>query len=302
MSSVLDGVCKADKGDCSTACENAAAKDYPTAMGPYRATDVQSDAARLGSLRARDVEEARTIREGFELIGSSGRPFIVRRCRITELAGEAFVARLAESEGAVFGWNKDLLKVGDLTLRATIDEWKRGTLAVNIVDAPIPQVFAAVEVDSALAACGITAEALMLVASTRTTHTPFHQDPPLEGGGWMWLAEGRKAWCLIDYEQNDALLDPATKTLLDMPMAELLSRKDLALQDNVWQGVIEGGDFIYFPPGCAHQVQTTQRSLGLGSYAVLPTDRERQEKITKWYLARGLDVAGGIWRGDKPVI
>ena len=247
-----------------------------------------------------DVEEAPTIGEGFERIGREGRPFIVRRCRIADLPTETFVARLQASDGTVFGWNADQLMVGDLGLSDTIAAWKRGHLDANIIDAPIPQVFGAADVSPDLAAYGISASVLMLVASTRLTYTPFHQDPPLEGGGWMWLAEGQKLWNLVDYTDNDVLLDPVNKTLQDVSVADLLSRKDYALWGKVRQGLIQGGDFLYFPPGCAHRVRTYRPSIGLGGYAVLPTDGARLEKLKPWYVERGLDLDGGIWRGDRP--
>jgi hypothetical protein len=256
---------------------------------------------RLCSPPVLEVEEAPTIRDGFEQIGRAGLPFIVRGGRIADLPPETFATRLEQSDGTVFGWNVNLLPVADLSLRSTIAAWKRGALAANIIDAPIPQVFGAGEIDPLLAPYGITADALMLVASTRLTRTPFHQDPPLEGGGWMWLAQGQKLWTLVDYEHNDVLLDPLTKTLEEVPTAELLSRKNHALWGHVRQGWIEGGDFLYFPPGWAHRVRTYRPSLGLGGYATLPTDRMRVEKLRIWYQARGLDLAGGIWRGDRPV-
>jgi hypothetical protein len=181
-----------------------------------------------------------------------------------------------------------------------VRDWKRDALAANIVDAPIPELFAPAEVDRDLEQYGIAARSLMLVLTHRLTHTPFHQDPPLNGGGWMWLAEGRKLWNFADFEDCDILLDAETKALRDLSPAELLYWDGHALWGRVRQAWIEGGDFIYFPPACAHCVHTYQSSIGLGGYAVAVPDAERMGRVVSWYAERQLDVNGGIWRGERP--
>ncbi|MEY2881014.1 MAG: hypothetical protein RLZZ15_3394 [Verrucomicrobiota bacterium] len=256
-------------------------------------------AERLCAPPVTSVEEARTIREGFERIGSAGRPFVVRGCRIADVAAEVFAGRMANSDDSVYGWDADLQCVEGLRLGDTIAAWRRGELAVNLIDAPIPNIFAPGEVAAELAAFGITAATLMLVASRALTYTPFHQDPLFQGGGWMWLAEGQKLWTFVDFEHTGVLLDAAKKTLRDPAPADLLDRDDGALWGHVRQAWVEGGDFVYFPPGCSHRVQTYRRCLGLGGYAVLPTDAARLEKIVPWYRARGLDPVGGIWREER---
>jgi hypothetical protein len=115
----------------------------------------------------------------------------------------------------------------------------------------------------------------------------------------MWLAEGQKLWNLVDFELSEVLLDPVNKSLRDPAQADLLYRDGCALWGQVRQAWIEGGDFLYFPPGWSHRVHTYRRCIGLGGYAVLPTDDARREKIVPWYRERGLDPVGGIWRGDR---
>lgn len=254
-------------------------------------------AERLCTPPTRNVDEAATIPDGFERFGRVGQPFVVRNCRIADVPTEEFASRLEAAGGTVFGWDTKQVRVDDLSLGETVVKWKRGELAANIIDAPIPQVFAPAEVDAALSPYGITAPELMMIASRELTYTPFHQDPLFEGGGWMWLAEGQKLWTFVDFERTDSLLDPVSKSLRDPAPAELLCRDGHAMWGHVQQAWVEGGDFIYFPPGCSHRVKTYRRCIGLGGYAVLPTDKARLETILPWYRERGLDPVGGIWRG-----
>lgn len=245
-----------------------------------------------------DVDEAPGIREGFETFGRAGRPFIVRGCHVADVSPASFLARMEGAPDTVFGWDADQEPVCDLRLRDAVRDWKRDALAANIIDAPIPELFSATEVDPDLEKYGITARSLMMVLTNRLTHTPFHQDPPLGGGGWMWLAEGQKLWNFVDFEDCDLLLDSERKTLRDLPPAELLHLNGNALWGRVRQAWIVGGDFIYFPPACAHCVETYQPSIGLGGYAVPADQAERMGRVVSWYTERKLDLGGGMWRGD----
>jgi len=61
---------------------------------------------------------------------------------------------------------------------------------------------------------------------------------------------------------------------------------NILLQDisyKVYQGTINSGDFIYFPPGWAHQITTTEKSIGLNGYMRLDSDLQYIEKIEDWY-------------------
>ena len=243
-------------------------------------------AERLCSPPFVDVGEASSIAEGFETLGHAGCPFVVRNCRIADIAPESFTGRLEAADGSVFGWGNEQEFVGDLRLRDVVNDWKQDVLAANIIDAPIPELFAPHEVDARLHSYGITASSLMLVLTNRLTYTPFHQDRPTEGGGWMWLAEGQKLWNLIDFEDCDLLFDGQTKTLRDLRPAELLYEHGHALWGRARQAWIGAGDFLYFPPGWAHSVRTYQRSAGLGGYSLLPGDAERMQRMVPWYEER----------------
>src|ERR1019366_9895964 len=111
---------------------------------------------------------------------------------------------------------------------------------------------------------------------------------------WMWLAEGQKLLNFVDFEDCDLLLDSERKTLRDLPPAELLHLNGNALWGRVRQGWIVGGDFIYFPPACAHCVETYQPSIGLGGYAVPADQTERMGRVVSWYTERKLDLGGGM--------
>lgn len=251
-------------------------------------------AERLCSPPELDVDEARSITEGFETSGRAGLPFVVRGCRVAEVSRAEFVARMERAEGIVFGYGGEQQVVGDLRLGDAVRDWKRDALAANIVDAQIHELFSPSEVDGALQPYGITARSLMSVLTRRLTHTPFHQDPPLKGGGWMWLAEGQKLWNFVDFKYCDTLLDGGTKTLQDLSPAELLYGDGHALWGRVRQAWIEGGDFLYFPPACAHSVHTYKASIGLGGYAVAVSEAKRMEKVAAWYAERQLDIHGGV--------
>jgi len=62
----------------------------------------------------------------------------------------------------------------------------------------------------------------------------------------------------------------------------------------VWQGYIEAGDFLYFPPGTNHRVQTFDKSIGYGGYVTLPSDTEKLTKIENYYKKNGLSLNNGI--------
>ena len=251
-------------------------------------------AERLCSPPVLDVDEARSIREGFETFGRTGLPFVVRGCRIADVSRAEFVARMEGAANIVFGWGDEQQLVDNLRLGDAVRDWKRDALAANILDAPIPDIFSPAEVDRALEPYGISARSMMVVLTHRLTHTPFHQDPPLRGGGWMWLAEGQKLWNFVDFDSCDALLDKETKTLRDLRPAEVLYGDGHAVWGKARQAWVEGGDFICFPPACAHCVHTYQASIGLGGYAVAVSDTERMGRVSAWYAERQLDPDKGV--------
>src|SRR5208282_5423089 len=96
-------------------------------------------AERLCSPPVLDVDEAPSIREGFETFGRAGLPFVVRGCRIADVSRAEFVARMEGAENSVFGWGGEQQVVDDLRLGDAVRDWKRDALAANIVDAPIPE-------------------------------------------------------------------------------------------------------------------------------------------------------------------
>ena len=184
-------------------------------------------AERLCSAPFVDVGEASSIAEGFETFGYAGCPFVVRNCRIADIAPESFVRRLEAADGTVFGWGNEQELVGDLRLRDVVNDWKQDALAANVIDAPIAELFTGMRWMRDFHRHGIAASSLMLVLTNRLTYTPFHQDRPTEGGGWMWLAEGQKLWNLIDFEDCDLLFDGQTKTLPDLVRPNFSTNTDM---------------------------------------------------------------------------
>lgn len=113
----------------------------------------------------------------------------------------------------------------DLLLVEAIQQYNNRSLKINIVDAPIP-----FKHDH-----WITNMSVCAVLTLMGKYTEKHIDPEEFGGGWMYLAEGRKFWI---FETDEELIK-----------AELTR-----------------DSFLYFPPGVAHAVYTESDSWGLGGY------------------------------------
>jgi len=140
----------------------------------------------------------------------------------------------------------------------------------------------------------------MLVLSKTYSYTGLHQDSPVglgmgqSGGGWMYLAEGRKIWHFIDFEYTNMLFDTQKKCLHDLPISEMITMDDYELWGKVYQVCAEKGSFVYFPPGTNHRVTTLAKSIGYGGYVSLESDKPKIEKIQKFYSSHGCDPRLGL--------
>ena len=98
--------------------------------------------------------------------------------------------------------------------------------------------------------------------------TNFHMDPSY-GGGWMYLYEGVKVWWFMEppdvsmcsYDINPPVSKEQMELFQTASYTELLSSGY-----KMWVGVLQSGDFIYFPQGWIHRVLTHQKSKGCGGY------------------------------------
>src|SRR5262249_5965045 len=162
-------------------------------------------------------------------------------------------------------------------------------------------------IDKSLSVHGISDESAMLILSPEYFHTRFHCDafvgpPELAGGGWMYLQAGWKVWTLLDFDDAfETLYAPRTRSLMDLPMAQLLYAKNCHNWRRVWNGEIFDGDFLYFPPAMCHRVKTYRKSFGVGGYMTnAGRDAARIEAASKAFLAHGTDGGYGLWKERDP--
>jgi len=249
-----------------------------------------------------DVPEARSIVQGFKQFGEKSIPFIVRKVGSQFNFDYNLLKQNAErTPTQLSAWNKKtMMQVSDLNLSDLFAAWEQGNLEVSVLDSNIGALVPKGSVASELAPFGICDELMMLILSKSQAYTGFHQDRAVGtkighyGGGWMYLASGRKMWQMVPFEDTKYLLDFEKKMLIDAPIHELLYANDHALWGRFWQGYIEAGDFIYFPPGTNHRVQTFEKSVGYGGYVSLSTDKENLPKIEQFYKENKLSLKNGI--------
>src|SRR5262249_55669805 len=118
------------------------------------------------------------------------------------------------------------------------------------------------------------------------------------GGGWMYLETGWKVWKLLDYSDAfETIYSRDTRSLVDIPMDQLLYAKNCHNWGRVWNGEIWGGDFLYFPPAMCHSVKTYKKSFGMGGYLFDETrDRPRVDAACEAFIAHGTDGMYGLWK------
>jgi hypothetical protein len=105
---------------------------------------------------------------------------------------------------------------------------------------------------------------LNLTLSGKGSFTPLHED----GSGqqaWMYLVQGVKHWTLYPPHCRPLIWDSLFKDFYN-PRKSDPSRypfSQCAEADQV-TAVLRAGELIFIPPGWAHQVETTQDSIGIG--------------------------------------
>lgn len=175
-----------------------------------------------------EVRQCGTIEEGLLL---PRQPFVVRSC-LTEFPSKqtAWQALLSEKAlDAYSGLNDD--DITPISTKDAIEQWKSGTLVLNVLDHPAPLHFAPLPIRHN----GVPEVSAFLL--TGENHwTDFHRDGLVGPGEWMFLYEGQKQWYLAD------------------------EAADLSA------AFCRGGDFIYFPSTWRHAVKTIERAFGLTGY------------------------------------
>ena len=120
----------------------------------------------------------------------------------------------------------------------------------------------------------------MILSPDKSTTYP-HIDPPLNGGGWMYLVDGQKDWTFWPPSTFVDVFDEKVKAF----------RLNRFYHDTIGflHCLINSGDFIYFPPGWIHAVRTPIKSIGIGGYITLNIT-ERFARFTALPLSHhGLD-------------
>ena len=174
------------------------------------------------------------------------------------------------------------------------------------VDSPSPGLVRDDEVSDDLKSIGVSADVIQFMLSRKNAFTRFHTDPfdPQFGGGFQYLCQGQKLWTLMHLTEPTAFdtLYPSNSSekILrdDIAMDELLTTNTYALWGKAWQGIIEGGDFIFIPIGIAHTVNSLEKSFGLVGYvgapAVFDTDAHVQA-VKNLHERAGVSIRNGFW-------
>jgi len=252
-----------------------------------------------------DTPEANTILEGMAKFASQGLPFVVRNCKELSFDKTEVQRHAAAVDARTFAFvPKTLEMVKNVSIADSIAAWEQGQLQLSFLDSPIKGLLSAEHVHPSLAKHGITPDSLMLVLSKRHNYTPFHIDMAYDGGGWMFLSKGKKVWNMIDFSKAHHLM--ANNRVRDLPMDQLLYEKEHFLWGHIYQAWMEAGDFLYFPPGMIHRVNTYEASIGLGGYATCDHDAVRVPEVNAFISSFGIHPAYGVWDGgdgkDLPVV
>lgn len=140
---------------------------------------------------------------------------------------------------------------------------------------------------------------LSLLFSRAHSYTFLHLDPPVYGGGWMYLAQGVKSWTFIHPRHIGLLYDPTTRRLRDLPLSRLCGAEfNHALHGVPMHTTARAGDFIYFPPAWMHRVRTYEKCVGVAGYLRLPQAHATMKHYAAELEKRGLS---SVWNGNTDI-
>ena len=235
------------------------------------------------------IAEADNIKNGIILYGNKSKPFIVRSTDDITFNYDEFKKNVVNDNTIIYSTDKMTLEyVENIKLNETLLDWENNMMKYNFTDSNIKSNlydYNMIKINE------LTKYGVGLTMCTNNTYTPFHIDSvsrKLGGGGWVYLHEGVKQWNLIEFfDAVNNIYNSKGKHLIDI---NILSQKDKLSEDisyKVYQCNMRGGDFIYFPPGWAHQVTTPEKSIGLNGYLLLDSDLQYIDKIEEWYIENG---------------
>lgn len=234
------------------------------------------------------VARYNSLEEALQGAGRQHQPFVVSGAgarHFPNITLESLQQYAISAELPVYAYKPDDDSV-DLNTRISTEAYKDNTLSVNLLDAHVPlpdelspHALYNIDVPKLARNPGDTpktaAETVALVATPAETYTGFHIDPLL-GGGWILLLEGTKVWQFMHPSLAGHLRPDGDRSKLeDPPLVDLISRNGYALFGKVYSAVCNAGDFIYFPPGWIHRVQTWDKCYGLGGYLQLGITDEK---------------------------
>jgi len=230
-----------------------------------------------------ELNEAIDILSGIDLYGKKGLPFIVRNT--SDIIINYNKIKEA-SDINIYTTDIDTMEyVEDVNLLSALNDWENNTLKYNYTDSKIDTIeYGNVNIET-LKKYGVG-----LTMCLDGTYTPFHIDSTdikMGGGGWVYLQTGKKIWYLMDFfSAVNNIYSEDKKCLVDINQDINQDIHQDINQDKkykIYHGEIKSGDFIYFPPGWAHQVTTLEKSIGLNGYLLLEEDMTNIELINKWY-------------------
>lgn len=227
---------------------------------------------------------------------SPGEPFMVTRNDLLEFGAAhdpaQILATLRGNFTRVFGYDE----AGDAierTADAVVDDWQNGRPTLNVIDVFLSEIAALLPKDTLNLLGASATQGISPILTQEGRYTSFHLDPPLAGGGWMFLASGTKHWLFVQPDHVEALYNPATKRLRDLPLHELVRVVPMSA---LRQATLCDGEFLFFPPAWIHRVKTESDSLGVGGYVLREADRPAAERHAAWLKQRGLQE---IWPGKS---
>jgi hypothetical protein len=143
----------------------------------------------------------------------------------------------------------------------------------------------------------------------------WHMDPIVIGGGWMYILKGEKEWRFHDpymslfyynTTDNDFSLNDMTtlefiNLMSEMPAEDLATIKALYPDFRftpVQTATAREGDFVYFPPGWLHRVETIEKTFGVAGYVRPHSTIERQHHYEDFFHKLGIN---GTWNEEAVI-
>jgi hypothetical protein len=237
-----------------------------------------------------NIDEANSIAEGIELYGLKSKPFIVRDTLDFDFNYNIFKQNVMRDETTIYSTNKHTLKyIENINLINTLNDWENDKLEYNFIDSTLNQNILNYDIVKNIE---LKKKGIGLTMCSNNTYTPFHIDSTsqLGGGGWVYLYQGEKQWNFIEFfDAVNSIYNKVEKCLYDVNVNIFVKNNIPIYQCNMYSG-----DFIYFPPGWAHQVITSHKSIGLNGYMMLPSDQDYIERINQWYFENDNNPEFGI--------